>query len=81
MTPKRRPLVAALICSVALFALASPLIKWLMTQGARDGLVQVDAISFCNVLFVGNLMASSGSLSFCSSQSTSATRSPPACGW
>ncbi len=57
MTLKRPPLVVSLIFSVALFALASPLIKWLMAQGGRGGIVQVDAISFCNVLFVGNLCA------------------------
>ena len=33
MTLMRPPLVGSLILSVALFALASPLIKWLMTQG------------------------------------------------
>ncbi len=57
MTLMRPPLVGSLILSVALFALAGPLIKWLMTQGGQAGSVQVNAISFCNVLFVGNLCA------------------------
>ena len=57
MTPKHPPLVAALLLSIALFALASPVIKWLMTQGGEAGVVRPGAISFCNVLFVGNLCA------------------------
>lgn len=57
MTSKRPPLVASLILSIALFALASPVIKWLITQGGQAGVVQAGAISFCNVLFVGNFCA------------------------
>jgi drug/metabolite transporter (DMT)-like permease len=53
----RPPLLLSLILSVALFALASPVVKWLMVKGGPAGIVREDAISFCNVLFVGNLCA------------------------
>lgn len=45
---------ASLIISVALFALGSPLIKWLVEHGGELGVTQPGAISFCNLLFVGN---------------------------
>ncbi len=48
--------LGVLLAGVALLALASPLVKWLITQGGR--LAEPGAISFCNVLFVGNLCAS-----------------------
>ena len=47
----------ALIVSLALFALATPLAKWLTINGKALGFAGNDAISFCNVLFVGNLCA------------------------
>ena len=46
-----------LLAAIALLALASPAIKWLVDNGARTEIAPPDAISFCNVLFVGNLCA------------------------
>ncbi|MHC4137518.1 MAG: DMT family transporter [Planctomycetota bacterium] len=53
--PSRDLLV--LLAAVALLALVGPLTKWLIVHGGRTGLVRPEAISFCNVLFVGNLLA------------------------
>lgn len=41
----------------ALFALGSPTIKFLVERGSQFGLTHQSAISFCNVLFIGNLCA------------------------
>ena len=46
-----------MILAYALFALGSPAVKYLVTQGGELGLSHPEAISFCNVLFVGNLCA------------------------
>jgi drug/metabolite transporter (DMT)-like permease len=46
-----------LALAITLFSLASPLIKWLIRHGGELGLSHPGAISFCNVLFVGNLAA------------------------
>ncbi|MEN1679573.1 MAG: DMT family transporter [Planctomycetota bacterium] len=50
----RGPLFA-LLTAVALFGLGTPVLKWLVAHGGHLGSVQQDAISYCNVLFVGNL--------------------------
>lgn len=48
---------AALIISVILFSLGPNVVKLLVTMGGSFGLKYPDSISFCNVLFVGNLCA------------------------
>ena len=47
--------MAILYLAITLLALASPLVKWLIVEGPNLGLER-EAISFCNVLFVGNLL-------------------------
>jgi len=44
-----------LYAALALFAAGSPVVKWLIQEGGTLGLTAPGAISFCNVLFVGNL--------------------------
>lgn len=46
-----------MILAYALFALGSPAVKFLVERGGKYGLSHPNAISFCNVLFVGNLCA------------------------
>ncbi|MEM7167067.1 MAG: EamA family transporter [Planctomycetota bacterium] len=48
--------MAILYLAIALLALASPLVKWLIQSGGALGVDNPGAISFCNVLFVGNLL-------------------------
>ena len=55
---------AILLVSVALLALGSPLTKLLVRDGGKLGLVAPESISFCNVLFVGNLCAAGVVLAF-----------------
>ncbi len=50
--------IVALIVSITLFSLGAPLVKWLIQNGESIGVAGHNAISFCNVLFVGNLSAS-----------------------
>ncbi len=45
------------LTSTLLFSMASPVLKLLIEQGKHLGFSHPDAISFCNVLFVGNLCA------------------------
>ena len=52
-----RRAIAMLILAMALFALGTPLTKWLALNGETLGLHGENAISFCNILFVGNLCA------------------------
>ncbi len=54
--------IASLLISTLLFSLGSPVLKFLTEQGEAIYLTHPDAISFCNVLFVGNLCA--GIISF-----------------
>lgn len=54
---RRRNAFIFLGIATILFALASPMIKLLVQQGGIDGLQYNRAVSFCNVLFVGNLCA------------------------
>lgn len=44
-----------LIVSLALFAAGNSVVKWLIREGGKVGLTAPGAISFCNLLFVGNL--------------------------
>ena len=44
-----------LILSLALFAAGNSIVKWLIREGGKFGLTAPGAISFCNVLFVGNI--------------------------
>ena len=44
-----------LILSIILAALATPIVKWLITNGGKVGISNPNAISFCNILFVGNI--------------------------
>lgn len=46
-----------LLLGIALLALSSSLVKWLIQEGGNLGLTAPNAISFCNVLFVGNFCA------------------------
>ncbi len=52
----RRPHVFLLL-ALALFSLSSSLIRWLVLHGGELSGAATTAISFCNVLFVGNLCA------------------------
>ncbi len=53
----RLPTIFYLGLSIILFALGSPITKWLVVHGGMTGIIQANAISFCNVLFVGNFCA------------------------
>ena len=44
-----------LILAIILAALATPIVKWLVMHGGKLGISNINAISFCNILFVGNL--------------------------
>ncbi len=44
-----------LILAIILASLATPVVKWLVMQGGKFGISNPNAISFCNILFVGNL--------------------------
>ena len=57
MTLKSVQIAALLLMATILFSLASPLLKLMITEGGRFGLMHIEAISFCNVLFIGNLCA------------------------
>lgn len=46
-----------LVLAVVLFGAGTPLLKLLVTRGGHFGDVLVNAISYCNVLFVGNLLS------------------------
>lgn len=46
-----------IIGAYTLLALAAPVTKWLMMRGESIGMTHGNAISFCNLLFVGNLSA------------------------
>ncbi len=46
---------ANLILAVILAALATPVVKWLVVHGGKLGIANPNAISFCNILFVGNI--------------------------
>ena len=46
-----------LILALALFGLSAPLIRWLVLHGGSLSGTESGAISFCNVLFIGNLCA------------------------
>lgn len=46
-----------MLLAYVLFALGSPAVKFLVTKGGQFGLAHPHAISFCNVLFVGNVCA------------------------
>ena len=49
--------VVMLILAMGLFALGTPLTKWLAMNGETLGLQGENAVSFCNLLFIGNLCA------------------------
>ena len=44
-----------LILAIILAALATPIVKWLVVHGGKLGIANPNAISFCNILFVGNI--------------------------
>lgn len=53
---KKRTLeYANLILAIIFAALATPVVKWLVTHGGKLGISNPNAISFCNILFVGNI--------------------------
>jgi len=53
----RLPPLAYLCSALVLLASSSAVVKWLVQNGTNLGLSRPDAISFCNVLFVGNACA------------------------
>lgn len=55
LKPEGDPL-PTLYLAIALLALGSPLVKWLIQHGGALGVEHPGAISFCNVLFVGNFL-------------------------
>lgn len=60
----RKVAFAFLALGTLLFAVAPPVLKLLTTMGGRLGLQMPGAISFCNVLFVGNFLAGIVALAF-----------------
>ena len=44
-----------LIIAIVFAALATPVVKWLVVHGGKLGIANPNAISFCNILFVGNI--------------------------
>jgi len=44
-----------LFLAIVLAALATPIVKWLVVHGGKLGISNPNAISFCNILFVGNI--------------------------
>ncbi len=44
-----------LFLAIVLAALATPIVKWLLVHGGKLGISNPNAISFCNILFVGNI--------------------------
>ncbi len=61
--------LALLGIATALFALASPILKILVDEGGRFGIHHTEAISFCNVLFIGNFCAGLISFTFVAKRS------------
>lgn len=49
--------IMPIVGAVVLFAMASPVVKLLAMDGGKLGLKHPEVISFCNLLFVGNLCA------------------------
>ncbi len=49
--------VYIVFCSIILFALASPIVKLISENGGKFGIENPGAVSFCNLLFVGNFCA------------------------
>jgi drug/metabolite transporter (DMT)-like permease len=47
-----------LALAVGLFAAGNSIVKWLIREGGKFGLTTPGAISFCNLLFVGNICGS-----------------------
>ena len=43
-----------LALAILLFAMDSPVIKWLVVHDGRGGIVSTNAVSFCNVRCFGN---------------------------
>jgi len=48
---------ANLLAAITLAALATPIVKWLVVHGGAVGISNPAAISFCNILFVGNFLS------------------------
>lgn len=53
-----------LVLSLGLFAAGNSIVKWLIREGGKFGLTAPGAISFCNLLFVGNIRGSIQALLF-----------------
>ena len=48
---------ANMLAAIILAALATPVVKWLVVHGGKVGISNPDAISFCNILFIGNFLS------------------------
>ena len=55
ISEKRTPPYGSLLIAIILSGLGTPILKALVDRGGHDGDLFSDAISYCNVLFVGNL--------------------------
>ncbi|MEM7227745.1 MAG: DMT family transporter [Planctomycetota bacterium] len=53
---------ANLIAALVILGLTTPIVRWLIIHGGETGLIAPGVISYCNVLFVGNLAAALVSL-------------------
>lgn len=47
-----------LLLATSITAIGTPLVKWLIIHGGPFGISEPGAVSFCNLLFVGNICAS-----------------------
>ncbi len=56
MKPPSKRELGILFLAVVLLSMGTPLLKKLVMEGGAFGLTHPNAISFCNVLFVGNLI-------------------------
>ncbi len=56
---------AYLAATIVLAGLAAPILKWLVEHGTKLGLSRPDAISYCNIFFVGNTCAGLALLARC----------------
>lgn len=46
-----------LIAAIVIAGLTTPIVKWLILHGGKLGISNPDAISFCNILFIGNFLS------------------------
>ncbi len=58
------PAFVYLLLSAVIGALGTPIVKWMIIHGGPYGVSRPGAVSFCNILFVGNLFAALYSILF-----------------